>query len=54
MSAKKTPKKKSGKKRKMNPLFAKASKHCRLTTEPFSKAFGKCMKDQFAEAKKSK
>ena len=41
-------KRKSGK-RKMNPAFKKAASHCRATTKPFSKAFGKCMK---AELKK--
>lgn len=40
--------KKSGK-RKMNPAFKAAAKHCRATTKPFTKAFGKCVK---AEMKK--
>lgn len=39
-------KRKSGK-RKMSPAFKKASAHCRATTKPFSKAFGKCMKAEF-------
>ena len=38
-------------KRKMNPAFKKASSHCRATTKPFSKAFGKCMKAQFKKHK---
>jgi hypothetical protein len=44
-------KKKSGK-RKMNPKFKAAAKHCRAATKPFSKAFGKCMKAQFKKAAK--
>lgn len=34
-------------KRKMSSAFKKASAHCRATTKPFSKAFGKCMRSQF-------
>lgn len=35
------------KSRKVSSKFKAASKHCRATTKPFSKAFGKCMRTQF-------
>lgn len=46
--------KKTKKKRKANPMFVKASKHCRATTEPFSKEFGTCMREQFGKAPSKK